>query len=90
MTLVYSAILCIKFQGKFIRMFTHFVEDKNTRCTPIPAFVKARGRANRKLRNRRQQDHENTTFIHKNGDVPLLERTIETPNVKTIQRGVQS
>lgn len=88
MILIYSATLGLKFQGKFSTLFDCFAGDSST---PVPAstFVKTCGvTTTRKLGNRGRQDHENTTFIHKNGDVPLLQRTIKTPN-ETIQREIQ-
>ena len=62
MILIYSATRSIKFQDKFIRFFNWFEENNKKRCTPIPAFVKTRGRAKRKLRNRRQQDHNKKIY----------------------------
>lgn len=53
MILIHSVTLRIKFQGEFFMLFHCFVKS----CAPIPAFVKARGRAFGGLRNSRQQDH---------------------------------
>ncbi len=84
MTLIYSATLPIKFQDDFTLLFNHFEENNNKRSAAVPALVKIRGRANRKLGNKRQ-DHEHSTRIH--GDA-RLKHAIETPNIskeKTMQ-----
>jgi hypothetical protein len=62
MILIHSATRSIKFQGKFIWCFNCFQENNKKRCAPFPAFVKTRGRAKRKLRNRRQQDHNKKIY----------------------------